>query len=267
MNKEMIENNCLNMQYELLKNMYFHNKKNTDNYILCTSNVMNDYFWSIAYLKNRINKEIIKEIEDEFNRINRVTSIYIGKKDRTYKENKELLLANNYELNNTDAYMILEYYKKIEITADIKVVENEKEYNDFIKVLSSAYNDIIENAEENVYANAVTECYYNAVKNTINSKEHLHIIAYDNKVPVSVATLNYVNGIAGINNVGTAQGYWNKGYGKQVMTYLINKFQKLGGGILTLSTEYGSKNQQFYEKLGFKEKYVMEQYMKESTSI
>ena len=131
-----------------------------------------------------------------------------------------------------------------------------------MKVLSSAYNDVIENADENVYADAVTECFYNAVKNTINSKEHIHIIVYDNNIPVSVATLNYVNGIGGINNVGTAQGYWNKGYGKQLMTYLIKKFEELGGGILTLSTEYHSKNQQFYEKLGFKEKYVMEQYMK-----
>ena len=47
---------------------------------------------------------------------------------------------------------------------DIKIVENEKEYNDFMKVLSSAYNDVIENPDENVYADAVTDCYYNAVK-------------------------------------------------------------------------------------------------------
>lgn len=158
--------------------------------------------------------------------------------------------------------MLLEDAKKIEITANIKIVENEKEYNDFMNVLSSAYNDSIENPEENVYADAVTECYYEAVKNTMNSKEHLHIIAYDNDIPVSVATLNYVDGIGGINKVGTAQGYWNKGYGKQVIAYLIQKFEELGGGMLTLSTEYDSKNQQFYEKLGFKEKYVIEQYMK-----
>lgn len=262
MNKEMTANNCLNMQYVLLKGMFFDDKKETDNYILCTSKVMDDFFWNITYIKNRLDKKMLTDLEAEFKSIHRTSSIYIGTNDKYYNENKQMLLTNGYTLNNTDVYMLLENPVDIDITTDIKIVENEKEYNDFMKVLSSAYNDVIENPDENVYADAVTECYYNAVKNTLNSEEHIHIIVYDNNIPVSVATLNYVNGIAGINNVGTAQGYWNKGYGKQLMTYLIKKFQELGGGLLTLSTEYHSKNQQFYEKLGFKEKYVMEQYMK-----
>lgn len=194
--------------------------------------------------------------------MNRKSSIYLGRNDISYTENKELLLANGYKLNNTDVYMVLAKTTEININTHIKIIENINEYNDFIKVLSSAYNDAIENADENVYADAVTECYYNAIKNTMNSKEHIHIIVYDNDIPVSVATLSYVNGIGGINNVGTAQGHWNKGYGKQLITYLISKFENMGGEILTLSTEYHSKNQQFYEMLGFKEKYVMEQYMK-----
>lgn len=262
MNKEMVAANCLNMQYSLLKGMFFDNKKDTDNYTLCTSEVMDDYFWNIAYLKNRINENTLNNLENEFKNMNRVSSIYLGKNDISYNENKELLLANGYILNNTDVYMTLEMATEINVNTHIKIIENEKEYNDFMKVLSSAYNDVIENAAENVYADAVTECYYNAVKNTMNSTEHMHTIVYDNDIPVSVATLNYVDRIGGINNVGTAQGHWNKGYGKQLIAYLINKFENLGGEILTLSTEYHSKNQQFYEKLGFKEKYVMEQYMK-----
>lgn len=262
MNKEISSINCLNMQYLLLNGMFFDNKRETDNYILCTSKVMDDYFWNIAYLKNKINEETLNNLENEFKNINRVSSIYLSKNDIGYNENKELLFENGYTKNNTDVYMLLEESMKIDINTHIKIVENKKEYNDFMKVLSSAYNDILENAEENVYANAVTECYYNAIKNTINSKEHIHIIVYDKDIPVSVATLNYINGIGGINNVGTAQGYWNKGYGKQLISYLISKFEHLGGGLLTLSTEYHSKNQQFYEKLGFREKYVMEQYMK-----
>lgn len=262
MNKDMIGSNCLNMQFELLNGMFFDNKTETDNYILCTSKTMDDYFWNIVYFKNRINNEMIENIEKEFKAINRMPSIYISREDKDYMKNKKILLDNGYKLNNTDVYMELRENKIINIDTNIKIVENEKEYNDFMKVLSSAYNDTVENPDENVYADAVTDCYYNAVKNTINSKEHIHIIVYDKDIPVSVATLNYINKVGGINNVGTAQGHWNKGYGKQIITYLINKFNELGGGVLTLSTEYHSKNQLFYEKLGFKEKYVMEQYMK-----
>ena len=262
MNKDMIGSNCLNMQFELLNGMYFDSKSETDNYILCTSKTIDDYFWNIVYFKSKIDTENIADIENKFKLLARTPSIYISRDDKHYIENKKFLIDNGYKLNNTDVYMELKENKRIEITTNIKIVENEVEYDDFMKVLSSAYNDNIENPDENVYAGAVTECYYKAVKNTINSKEHIHIIVYDKDIPVSVATLNYIDGVGGINNVGTAQGHWNKGYGKQLMTYLIRKFNELGGGILTLSTEYHSKNQIFYEKLGFEERYVMEQYMK-----
>ena len=159
--------------------------------------------------------------------------------------------------------MILNDYKDIDINIRVKLVETEEEYNDFMKVLASAYNDNIESSSENVYADAVTKCYYDAVKNTINSDKTYHIIGYnEDNIPVSVATLNIVDGVGGINNVGTAQGYWNRGYSKQVFAYLIKVFKEHNGEHLLLCTEYHSKNQSYYEKLGFKEIYVMEQYMK-----
>ena len=263
MNREILVENCLSVQYKLLSGMYFDSKKDTENYVLCSSMVMTDEFWNTAYLKKKIDMNILKALEKEFADIKRTSSIYIGRDtDVYYEENRNLLLSNGYVLNDEDVFMALVDVKKVEIVVNIKVVENEKEYNDFMKVLESAYNDTVENATDNVYANVVTECYYNAIKNTINSNEHIHIIAYDDNVPVSVATLNYIDGIGGINNVGTAQGHWNKGYGKQVMAYLINTFEELGGEILTLNTKYQSKNQLFYEKLSFKEKYVIEQYTK-----
>lgn len=263
MNKEFVESNCLNFEYILLKNFYFDDRKETDDYLLCYSNVIDDYFWNMAYLKNKFNKEKLDILEAEFRSLNsKSSSIYIGKNDNDYADNKRLLLENNYKLNDTDVYMAFDRDVPIDINLDIKIVENEEEYNDYMKVLASAYNDSIENPDENVYADCITEGYYNAIRNTIGDNTHFHIVAYDNEVPVSVATLSFVDGIAGINNVGTVQGHWNKGYGKQVIKYAIDKFKELGGDILTLSTEYQSKNQRFYEKLGFKEIFVMEQYMK-----
>lgn len=263
MNKEMIGSNCLNMQFELLNGLFFDNREETDEYLLCTSKTMDDYFWNLVYFKNKINNEMLEKLEKEFNSINRKPSIYINRDDDKYLENRKAVIDRGYILKDADVYMELDEEKTTEINTNIKVVENEKEYNDFMKVLASAYNDTLENSEENVYADAVTDCYYTAVKNTINSKEHIHIIVYDNGIPVSVATLNYVDNVGSLNNVGTAQGYWNKGYGKQLMTYIINKFHELGGEKLILCTEYKSKNQLFYEKLGFVEKYVIDQYVKE----
>lgn len=255
--------NCLSMQYDLLKGMFFDTKEETDDYVLCTSKVMDDFFWNLSYLKTKADDTLIKELENKFKDINRIPCMYIGRDDEYFKENKELLLNMNYQIKDTDVFMILTDYKDVDINLNIKVVETEKEYNDFMKVLSSAYNDNVENASENVYADAVTECYYDAIKNSIDNGKTYHIIGYnEDDNPVSVATLNIVDGIGGINNVGTAQGYWNKGYSKQVLTYLINFFREKGGKDLLLCTEYQSKNQTYYEKLGFKEIYIMEQFVK-----
>ena len=47
---------CLDMQYNLLKGMFFDYKEDTEEYVLCTSKIMDDYFWNLAYLKNKIRK-------------------------------------------------------------------------------------------------------------------------------------------------------------------------------------------------------------------
>jgi len=251
------------MQYELLNGMYFDSKEETKDYILCTSKVIDDFFWNTAYLKTKTNENIILEIENKLKNMNRIPSLYIGRDDKYYEDNKRFILDKGYKLNDTDVFMILTDYKDININMKIKIVEDEKEYNDYMKVLSSAYNDSTEDSNENVYADSITKCYYDAVKNSINNGKTFHIIGYnENDIPVSVATLNIVDGIGIINNVGTAQGFWNRGYSKQVLAYLINVFKQNNGENLLLCTEYHTKNQTYYEKLGFKEIYVMEQYMK-----
>ena len=253
---------CLSMQYKLLKGMYFDDMDDNKDYTLCTSKVMDDSFWNLLYLKTKLDDNLMSNIVDKFKKINRNPAFYIGRGDNYYLDNKNYLLDHNYKLGDTDVVMVLDNYKDTNISIDIKIVEKEAEYNDFMTVLSSAYNDSVESEEENVYAGAVTKSYYDAIKNTIDSDKTYHIIAYDNNVPVSVATINILDGIAEINNVGTRQGYWNKGYSKQVLTYLVKLFKEKDGNKLFLCTEYHSKNQEYYESLGFKEAYVMEQYIK-----
>ena len=254
---------CWNMEYELLDGMFFDEKEETKDYIVCTSKVIDDYFWNMAYLKTKANENILTEIENKLKEKNRTPAIYIGRDDQYYEDNKNFVLDNGYKANDTDIVMILNDYNDTCINIKTKIVETENEYNDFMKVLSSAYNDNIENASENVYADAVTKCYYDAIKNSMNNDKTYHIIGYnEDNIPVSVATLNIVDGVGMINNVGTAQGHWNKGYSKQVLSYLINVFKENNGEHLLLCTEYHSKNQTYYEKLGFKEIYVMEQYVK-----
>lgn len=258
----MNENDCLDTQFRLLQGMFFDEKFENDRYMLCTSSVMDDHFWNVASIKKGLNSKTLREIEDKLKSLKRIPCIYIGIDNEYYYSNKKMLLDNGYRLCNSDVYMVLEKKKPLDIELEIKEVETEAEYNDFMDVLTSAFNGSEENPDENVYAGDITDCYFGAIKDTIGDKKHMHMIAYDGGFPVAVATLSLVDGIGGVNRVGTRQGYWNRGYGKQMMTYVINKFGELGGKALIISTEYHSKNQKFYEKLGFKEIYVMEQYIK-----
>ena len=263
MEKVFNSRTCWSMQYELLKDMFFDIKEETNDYVLCISNVIDDYFWNMAYLKTKANDNIISEIENKLKNKNRTPALYIGRDDIYYLDNKNIAIDKGYKINDIDVVMILDNYKDVDINIDIKVVKTNDQYNDFMKVLSSAYNDNIENSDENVYEGAVTKCYYDAIKNSMNNSKTYHLVGYNlDNIPVSVATLNIVDGVGFINNVGTAQGFWNKGYSKQVLAYLINIFKENNGESLLLCTEYHSKNQTYYEKLGFKEIYVMEQYVK-----
>ena len=254
--------NCLLMQYNILKGMFFDELHETKEYILCTSKIMDDYYWNLAYLKNKTNDKVIEEIESKMINLKRTPCIYIGSGEPAYSYNRDLIEKRGFKLKDSDVYMLLKNRLNIDINTKIKIVETKTEYNDFMKVLSSAFNDNVENEDENFYQNAVTDCYYKAIKSSIGNGKTYHIIAYDNNIPVSVATLNMYNNIGGINNVGTHQGYWNRGYSKQVLAYLINLFKEKGGEHLILCTEYNTKNQTFYEHLGFDAIYVMEQYVK-----
>ena len=53
---------CLNMQYDLLEGMFFDTKEETKDYLLCTSKVMDDYFWNLAYIKTKASDNTILEI-------------------------------------------------------------------------------------------------------------------------------------------------------------------------------------------------------------
>lgn len=53
MEKSMNTYNCMNMQFELLDGMFFDNREETSYYILCTSKVMDDYFWEYCIFKNK----------------------------------------------------------------------------------------------------------------------------------------------------------------------------------------------------------------------
>lgn len=254
----------MNIQYNLLSGLSFDDCIVKNDYTIFKSNIITDNFWNIAVLnKEELSDKlnILTNIEDDFIKINRQPSIYINKMLEGYTDIKKHLLNNGYLLNDIDSYMVFEKSKiNIEVKEPISLVKTKEEFNDFMEVLESAYSGEV--TPENPYSGTITKEYYDAIFRSLNSNYFNHIILYKGNIPVSVATLSYKNGYGVINNVGTRKEFQNLGLGKQLISACINKFNELGGGTLFLFTEHMSKNEMWYEKLGFKTMFVNEQYVK-----
>ncbi|MEI6054006.1 MAG: GNAT family N-acetyltransferase [Candidatus Saccharibacteria bacterium] len=180
-----------------------------------------------------------------------------------YEKYKQLLLRNNYKLDDTHAYMVYSRRSEVNIHVTEKVirVKNKDQYNDYMEVLSSAFGGEI--SADNPYAGSINDEYYQAIKDSLNNNDIYHYVLYKDDEPACVATLSTANKTGSINNVGTLKGYQNKGLGKQIMSYMISEFEKLGGKELFLFTEHNSKNEQWYERQSFKTIAIIEQYVKE----
>jgi ribosomal protein S18 acetylase RimI-like enzyme len=255
----------MRIQYDLLEGLYFDNKIIEDGYEIYKSKTISDNFWNIAVLNGECvlnDKSVLAKIERQFNIIDRQPCIYIPRIINKYADYKDYLVDNGYKVNDVDAYMaFVSDNINVEIKNNIKIVQTIEQFNDFMEVMESAYGGEI--TEENPYAGSITNEYYEAIRKSLGNSKFSHLILYKDKKPVSVATLCYENGYGVINNVGTKKEYQNLGLGKQIMKYCVNTFNELGGGTLFLFTEYGSKNEQWYEKQGFKTLFVNEQYIKQ----
>ena len=255
----------MNKLSDTLSGLYFDNKIKTDNYSIFYSSIISDNFWNIAILNKEEslgNESTLKEIEQNFKQIDRQPCIYIPLLMRNYDSHKQLLISNGYRLDDTHACMFYEsQICSLNVTNKIIKVEDENQYVDYMKVTASAFGGEI--SEENPYAGSVTDEYYQAIKASLGNNNINHYVLYQDNEPVCAATLSTTNKYGSINNVGTKKDYQNKGFGKQMISYIINGFNKSGGKELTLATEYNSKNERWYQGQGFKTKFIVEQYVKD----
>lgn len=254
----------MQIQYDLLKGLYFDNEIKKDGYDVYKSDIITDNFWNIAVLsKEHVfdDESVLIDIEQSFTDIDRKPCIYIPRTINKYAGYKNRLVDSGYAVNDTDAYMVfMDSSKNIEIVDTIEKVKTDKQYDDFMEVMESAYGGEI--TEENPYAGSITKEYYETIKKSLDNNKFSHFVLYKDRKPSSVATLSYKNGYAVINNVGTKKEYQNIGLGKQLMAHCINEFKRLGGGTLFLFTEHKSKNEKWYTKQGFKTMFINEQYIK-----
>jgi len=256
----------MNIQYNILRGTAFDSKVSLDGCDIYKSSVVADSFCNFVIINNEDifdKKSALANIEQNFAEINRKPCIYIPRLINKHAEYKSYLINNCYKINDTDVCMTLVApINNIETPKTINIirVSNNEQYNDFMEVLESAYGGEI--SIDNPYAGSITDEYHEAIRLSLGNDKFKHFVLYKDNRPASVATLSYYDSYGIISNVGTKKEFQNHGLGKQIIKHCVDKFNDVDGKSIFLITELDSKNERWYQKLGFEPIFVNEQYIK-----
>lgn len=248
----------LESHFELQKGMYFSEKDTFNSFKIFKGNVIEDFSLNYAcVMDNHIPQNLISEIETAFNKLNRTPCIYLTGEQQS-ESNLELLKKQSYEEALVESWMVFNNDFSFEINYPVVRVTDAKGFEDFKTVFVKAYGG--EKTPEQPY---VPETYIQCLDNSFkNFSNFYHFVIYENELPISIATLCYKDGIGGIYSVGTDPIYRGKGLGSAITCACIRKWKELGGNLLLLQTETGSKAELLYSKLGFNKIFVGKGFVK-----
>lgn len=246
--------------FELQKGMFFSGKDIFNSFEIFRSNVIEDFYWNYACVKgNHISINLLSEIEAAFEKLNRAPCIYLAG-EQLSDENVKLLQRQSYQEEMIESWMIFDGNLSFEVNYPVVRITDGKGFDDFKTVFAKAYGG--EKTPEQPYGE-LPETYLKCLDNSFDNIENFyHFVIYDNDLPVSIATLCYKNGNGGIYSVGTDQAYRGKGLGSAITRACIQKWKELGGNLLLLQTETGSKVEQLYSKLGFNKYFAGKGFVK-----
>lgn len=159
-----------------------------------------------------------------------------------YKQDfTEIFLQSGLEVETTEHAMICNAAANIlhEKKTDLKVipVTDNISLQSFLKVLE-------------VYDSCVNEFYKTIDKKLLNKNEKL-FVGYANDAPVTIGILFCRADSSGIFSLITNEHSRGKGYGRDMMIFLMEQSKKLGCKMITLSASSDSAYR-IYERLGFR---------------
>ncbi|MFA5932691.1 MAG: GNAT family N-acetyltransferase [Microgenomates group bacterium] len=218
-------------------------------------------FWNLALVDKLLTPEELLKIEEYLTSLNRKPALYFEKRDEL-ETLVDFLKDKKYQWDYSDSWL---FYTGSPIETNrfnqVKKVETEEELEVFIKTFDDCYQ---ENDPQNPYGKLGD--YLEVAKNSW-LKHHAnnrleYFVAYKENQPVAVGSLNNYSGIGYISNVGSLPEVRGGGFGKLVTLYMVEQSKKKGNTEHVLSTEEGHFPHEFYQRIGFKPRFVATGYVK-----
>jgi ribosomal protein S18 acetylase RimI-like enzyme len=194
-----------------------------------------------AFRRKGYFKELLKEAEAELQRYGQPDLIFVNESNS--KSGAEAAKKLGGRLEFTEYF--LRYQHPIDRTKEqtdrqIKLQEaTEKDLETIIGLSQRIFDDSYEDAES-------------MVKNTLNAENRIQYIAVLWDEPIGMGSVSQDNDTVSIHGLGIVPEYQGKGYGKELLTVIIQELQMKGISDITL--EVNSSNDrafQLYTKYGF----------------
>ena len=243
----------LEEHFEVQKGMYFNERHIYMGNKYYASNLIKDSIWNYGII-DELTDEGIVLFESLCDRIKKDKNVYIPMFSTNFDDG--ILIKHGYvrpcDENgkiSTETWMSFEG-KKYQINKPFTIyqVETKQQKEDFVEVFLAAYGG--GKTPEKPYGDLSPE-YTKALIKSFGLDKFYHYICYNDGVPVSIASMCFVNGVAGLYNIGTRPEYERKGFGLAVTDACINQWLKLSGTKLFLQTETGTGIDDWYERMGF----------------
>lgn len=233
--------------------MYFNNKNVYLGNTYYSSNYISDSVWNYGVL-DELTDESIHSLEILCSKLNKPFNVYIPMRKLDFDDGllTRLGYKRPYDENNkliTETWMAFDK-KKYNLNSYNKVlkVSSLAQRDDFLEVFLAAYGG--GRTIEKPYGDLPPQ-YTEALLKSFDSEKFHHYICYYNEKPVSVASMCYIDGVAGLYNIGTKPEWERRGFGLAVTDACISEWERKGGKKLFLQTETGTGIDDWYERLGF----------------
>lgn len=238
--------NLLNLHYHIHENLFFDNCIIRDTFTVYSSKAIDDIFWNYANISELSSfRKSHKDILADFEALHRKPCIYINS---SQSNDLRDLLEAKFIVKYTEEWLRYDG-SKLESPQKTRQVSTKDEFNDFTTLFNLSNN--LKFPHSDIY----TSNYIALMNKTFSSSNFHHFIAYDNNIPVAVASLGYYNGYCIIYNQATHPDYRGKGYTQSLIKACIDKCQEMNGKEVYVLVNADSTIEKWYLKHDFKKIY------------
>lgn len=216
-------------------------------------------FWNWALVDDLIDSKKLLEIEDKLKQYDRQLAIYCPQ-DNDLELLYQFLKSQGLEKTAQDCYLFYDQEKVSDLDfSKIKIVDSEKDLEIFLTTADQCYQV---NDPQNVYGQLGE--FLKTIKRAWHNLHHHGKIelylAYEQEKPVAVSMLSPDQKVSYISTVGSLPSIRGQGFGKLVTLYAVKKSIAKGCQQCCLVTESHTYPHEFYQRIGFSNKFQMNIY-------